>query len=443
MASSNAVGPRSKTTLRRSVSVELAPRSMMRASAPVCLPEWKLSESESEWPKVSTAERASACWETGVKIASRTSGVTLETKRSSTQKAAKPPNTAKTVAAVLRPWLSASMARPIQIGEFTAVHLPTSTRASAAKRRTRRPLARERMTRRARSAIELQKLKSPPVGTTPAGPFVRRNAKEPRAKASLLSRSVQDERRLLAARRRQPIDAPAARLPTPPKWDAGDRLARTDLDPRLGAAVRRLDDQHMIARFQRRRQGEGKAAVGVGASLAARAVVDRQPHRRAPPRQARDDRAAAGVEVDRRQRQLAGRRAQRLRARAGAQHRGGATRRRQDGEVAFAAHRTAGLGLGEAEQAHRRSSADGQAEGAATVGDRGEDRPVGRGELDVGVRLGAADDLDLAVGAAVGGGEARRRDIAGGAVGGLAGAGGRPPIAAAAACGGQRDGGGD
>ena len=55
MTSSKAVGPRSKTTLRIRVSVEFEPRSMMRASAPVCLPWWKLSDSDSEWAKVSTA----------------------------------------------------------------------------------------------------------------------------------------------------------------------------------------------------------------------------------------------------------------------------------------------------------------------------------------------------------------------------------------------------
>ena len=65
MTSSKTVGPRLKTTLRSRVSVEFAPRSMMRARPPVCLPWWKLSDSESEWAKVSTAERASACCDTG------------------------------------------------------------------------------------------------------------------------------------------------------------------------------------------------------------------------------------------------------------------------------------------------------------------------------------------------------------------------------------------
>ena len=47
-------------------------------------------------------------------------------------------------------------------------------------------MARERITRRARSAIELKKLKSPPVGAT-TGPSVRRKPAKPLAKASNLS----------------------------------------------------------------------------------------------------------------------------------------------------------------------------------------------------------------------------------------------------------------
>ncbi len=96
--------------------MELAPRSMTRATMPVCLPWWKFSDSVSAWPKVSSAERASACCETGVKMASRSSGVALEMKRSSTQPAARPMKTANRVCGAPLPFVAASIAWPISTG---------------------------------------------------------------------------------------------------------------------------------------------------------------------------------------------------------------------------------------------------------------------------------------------------------------------------------------
>ena len=69
--SSMNVGPRLKIRLRIRKSVERAPRSMIRDRVPVCLVWWKSSDSESAWPKLSTAARAMVDCDTRVKIASR------------------------------------------------------------------------------------------------------------------------------------------------------------------------------------------------------------------------------------------------------------------------------------------------------------------------------------------------------------------------------------
>ena len=68
--SSIAVGPRLKATLRIRKSVERAPRSMTRASAPVCLLWWKSSDRPRAWAKVSTAARARVACDTAVNTAS-------------------------------------------------------------------------------------------------------------------------------------------------------------------------------------------------------------------------------------------------------------------------------------------------------------------------------------------------------------------------------------
>ncbi len=116
IASSKIVGPRLNTTLRSKKSVELAPRSMIRAWPPVCFDWWKFSDSDSEWAKVSTAERASACCETGVKMESRISGAALEMNRSITHQMVMPAKMANTVWPTVRPWPRASIPRPIQTG---------------------------------------------------------------------------------------------------------------------------------------------------------------------------------------------------------------------------------------------------------------------------------------------------------------------------------------
>ena len=71
ISSSITVGPRLKTTLRIRKSVDREPRSMTRDSPPVCLDWWKSRDRDREWAKASTADRARAAWETGVKMESR------------------------------------------------------------------------------------------------------------------------------------------------------------------------------------------------------------------------------------------------------------------------------------------------------------------------------------------------------------------------------------
>ena len=72
ITSSIAVGPILKTTLRIRKSAEREPRSMLRASAPICLLWWTSRDSAKAWAKVSTAALAMVACETRLKIASRT-----------------------------------------------------------------------------------------------------------------------------------------------------------------------------------------------------------------------------------------------------------------------------------------------------------------------------------------------------------------------------------
>ena len=79
--------------------MDRAPRSMIRARLPDCLPAWKSSDRSRVWAKLSTAERAMAAWDTGWKIMSRSRGAAAETIRRATAISITPMKAAESPAA--------------------------------------------------------------------------------------------------------------------------------------------------------------------------------------------------------------------------------------------------------------------------------------------------------------------------------------------------------